>query len=243
MNRPMNTLLFKTPCLTSVFFTCIFSQTLYETDHQQYSILNRKSNDVSLQSLLDDTEALLKEKTSYLQKCMDMKDSYNDSLIMNNQEQTTRCAVSNLALKKPANQSSTHASTFGDVTSAKFAVDGNNGTDFAVDKCATTEGGDTNPWWLVDLNAVYFIKSVRIFNRGMDIGGIDVSDRLRDVIVTVGLTKSDVNTPCGFFAGPGTLSQLVVIDCPTLQKGRFVKISKTTEYLTLCEVEVFGYSA
>lgn len=91
MNRLMNTLLFKTPCLTSVFFTCIFSQTLYETDHQQYSILNRKSNDVSLQSLLDETEALLKEKTSYLQKCMDMKDSYNDSLIMNNQEQTTRC--------------------------------------------------------------------------------------------------------------------------------------------------------
>uniref|UniRef100_K1QK99 Uncharacterized protein n=1 Tax=Magallana gigas TaxID=29159 RepID=K1QK99_MAGGI len=70
----------------------------------------------------------------------------------------------------------------------------------------------------------------------------DWSDRLRNVTVTVGLTESDLNTPCGFFAGPGTLSQLVVIACPTLPQGRFVKISKITEYLTLCEVEVLGYS-
>eukprot|EP00105_Crassostrea_gigas_P019164 XP_011437559.1 PREDICTED: fucolectin-3 [Crassostrea gigas] len=118
----------------------------------------------------------------------------------------------------------------------------NNSTDFVVDKCASTEGGDTNPWWLVDLQAVYSIRSVRIFNIGMDEWGQDVSGRLRNVTVTVGLTESDVNTPCGFFAGPGTLSQLVVIDCPTLPKGRFVKISIITEYLTLCEVEVLGYS-
>ncbi|XP_065935897.1 uncharacterized protein [Magallana gigas] len=151
--------------------------------------------------------------------------------------------VSNLALIKPAKQSSTH--TWDGVTySAKFAVDGNNGTHLYEDKCTHTAGGDTNPWWLVDLQAVYSIKSVRIFNRGMDKWGVDTSDRLRDVTVTVGLTESDVNTPCGVFAGPGTLSQLVVdIDCSSVPKGRFVKISKTTEYLTLCEVEVFGYSA
>nr|XP_034315530.1 fucolectin-like [Crassostrea gigas] len=126
--------------------------------------------------------------------------------------------------------------------SANLAVDGNNGTDFVVDKCSCTAGGDTTPWWSVDLQAIYTIKSVRIFNRGIDEWGLDVSDRLRNVTVTVGLTESDVNTPCGFFAGPGTLSQLVVIDCPTLPQGRFVKISIITEYLTLCEVEVFGYS-
>lgn len=70
----------------------------------------------------------------------------------------------------------------------------------------------------------------------------DLSDRLRDVTVTVGLTETDVNTPCGFFDGPGTASQLVVIDCPTLPRGRFVKISKTTMNLALCEVDVFGVS-
>lgn len=235
MNRLMNTLLFKTPCLTSVFFTCIFSQTLYETDHQQYSILNRKSNDVSLQSLLDETEALLKEKTSYLQKCMDMKDSYNDSLIMNNQEQTTRCVLSDIALGKPAEQSSTFNSYY-----ARWAVDGTRGADLIEDKCSHTGSGDKNPWWMVDLQAVYYIKTVRIVNRGMDRNGIDVSHWLQNVTVTVGVTESAVNTLCGFFPGPGTLAQLVVIDCPTSPHGRFVKISKTTEALTLCEVDVFG---
>ncbi|XP_052694435.1 fucolectin-1-like [Crassostrea angulata] len=156
----------------------------------------------------------------------------------------TRCneAVSNLALNKPAGQSSTFTwlpKSF----PAEMAVDGNNGTDFEDDGCSSTVGGDTNPWWRVDLQAVYSIESVRIFNRGMDKHGIDAANRLRDVTVTVGMTESDVSTPCGVFAGPGTLSQVVDISCPIpLPKGRFVKISKPTDYLTLCEVEVFGYS-
>ena len=78
--------------------------------------------------------------------------------------------VSNVALNKPAKQSSTFTS--GVTYSANLAVDGNNGTDFFVDKCSHTANGDTNPWWLVDLQADYFIKSVRIFNRGMDSYGI-----------------------------------------------------------------------
>uniref|UniRef100_A0A8W8MN19 Uncharacterized protein n=1 Tax=Magallana gigas TaxID=29159 RepID=A0A8W8MN19_MAGGI len=59
-------------------------------------------------------------------------------------------AVSNLALHKPAKQSSTFTwAEAGLNYSADLAVDGNNGTDFVVDKCTSTEGGDTNPWWLV----------------------------------------------------------------------------------------------
>uniref|UniRef100_A0A8W8MSX8 Fucolectin n=1 Tax=Magallana gigas TaxID=29159 RepID=A0A8W8MSX8_MAGGI len=103
-------------------------------------------------------------------------------------------AVSNLALHKPAKQSST-LKWAGVAYSANLAVDGNNGTDFVVDLCTSTEGGDTNPWWLVDLQAMYSIRSVRIFNRGMDEWGLDVSDRLRNATVIVGLTESDVNTP------------------------------------------------
>uniref|UniRef100_K1RE62 Neurogenic locus notch-like protein n=1 Tax=Magallana gigas TaxID=29159 RepID=K1RE62_MAGGI len=140
----------------------------------------------------------------------------------------------NIAIGKPAEQSS----TFHDYNAAN-AVDGNRGTNFLVHKCAHTADGDTNPWWRVDLQTVYYITSVRILNRGED-QYTDVSFRLQGVTVTVGLTESDVYTPCGFFAGPGSASQLVVIDCPTSPQGRFVKISKTTEYLTLCEVDVFG---
>lgn len=68
----------------------------------------------------------------------------------------------------------------------------------------------------------------------------DESHRLRNVTVTLGLLDSSIDTLCGSFPGPGTLSQLVVIECPTLPIGRYLKISKTTEFLTLCEVDVFG---
>ncbi|XP_052695228.1 fucolectin-like [Crassostrea angulata] len=144
--------------------------------------------------------------------------------------------LSNLAIDKPATQSTTYRDY-----NATNAVDGNRGTNVGVDKCAYTDHGDSNPWWRVDLQAVYNITSVRILNRGIDqYGGRYVSHWLHDVTVTVGLTESDVNTPCGYFDGPGTASQLVVIDCLTSPQGRFVKISKTTDFLTLCEVDVFG---
>lgn len=80
----MNSIQFKTVCLTLVFFTCIFSQTLYETDYQLYS----ESNDVPVQTSLDETEAYLKEKTSDLQRCIDKKGVDNYSPILNNQDQT-----------------------------------------------------------------------------------------------------------------------------------------------------------
>nr|XP_034322465.1 fucolectin-1-like [Crassostrea gigas] len=143
--------------------------------------------------------------------------------------------LSDLALRKPTKQSSTYYTY-----TAEYAVDGNYGTDLMNNKCQCTDTNDINPWWMVDLQTVCFITSVRMVNRGPDSSGIDSSHRLRDVTVTVGMTESTVNIVCGFFAGPGTLSQVVIIDCPTIPEGRFVKISKTTEYLTLCEVDVFG---
>nr|XP_034320081.1 protein jagged-1 isoform X1 [Crassostrea gigas] len=142
--------------------------------------------------------------------------------------------LQNIALEKSAKQSSTKSDH-----NAAYAVDGNRGTNFLVHRCTHTADGDKSPWWSVDLQAVYYITSVRILNRGIDKYG-NVSFRLQDVTVTVGLTESDISTPCGFFAGPGTASQLVVIDCPASTQGKYVKISKTTEALTLCEVDVFG---
>ena len=42
------------------------------------------------------------------------------------------------------------------------------GQNFGGDGCAHTarwNGGVNNPWWMVDLGAVYQIDSVRIYNR------------------------------------------------------------------------------
>lgn len=72
-----------------------------------------------------------------------------------------------LALLKPTQQSSTYR-----FYTAGYAVDGINGTYMAIDKCSSTDGGDTNPWWMVNLQTVYSITSVKIFNRGLEQGGI-----------------------------------------------------------------------
>nr|XP_034305619.1 fucolectin-like [Crassostrea gigas] len=140
----------------------------------------------------------------------------------NNWVHYTLQVLFDIAINKTAKQSSTYAQFV-----AYGAVDGNRGTDQTKDMCAHTDVEDTNPWWMVDLLAVYYITAVRILNRGMDENEI-------------GLTESDVNTPCGFFAGPGSLSQLVVIDCPKSTLGRCVNISKTTAILNICEIDVFG---
>lgn len=68
---------------------------------------------------------------------------------------------------KPAKQSSTF-----EIYVAKYAVDGIRGTNLMQDLCSHTLGGDNNPWWMVDLQAVHYIKTVRILNRGMDSHGI-----------------------------------------------------------------------
>lgn len=72
---------FITACLTSILVlgTSIYSQKLYDTDYRQYNILNRESKEVTVQSLLDETEAILKKKTSNLQDCINKEDEYNNS--------------------------------------------------------------------------------------------------------------------------------------------------------------------
>lgn len=76
--------------------------------------------------------------------------------------------LSDIALGKPAAQSSMYLNY-----AAESAVDGNRGTDL----CSHTDTSDTNPWWRVDLQAVYSITIVRILNRGMDIYGLGICRR------------------------------------------------------------------
>lgn len=71
--------------------------------------------------------------------------------------------LSNIAEGKPAAQSTTQLEYI-----AAYAVDGNRETNHLVHSCTVTADADTNPWWKVDLQAVYSITSVKILNRGRD---------------------------------------------------------------------------
>lgn len=72
-----------------------------------------------------------------------------------------------IAINKTAEQSSTFENN-----EAAAAVDGIRGTDLIEDMCAHTDLNETNTWWMVDLQDVYYITAVRILNRGMDVYGI-----------------------------------------------------------------------
>lgn len=63
---------FKTVCYLLTYLTSICSQSLYETNYQQHNVLNRGNREVVFQSLLDETEDLLKETMSKMQRCVDL---------------------------------------------------------------------------------------------------------------------------------------------------------------------------
>lgn len=72
-------------------------------------------------------------------------------------------ALTDIAMGKPATQSSTFETNVAD-----HAVDGDRGTDLIENTCSHTDIKDFNPWWRVDLQAVFYIIKVRILNRGLD---------------------------------------------------------------------------
>ncbi|XP_062597089.1 uncharacterized protein LOC134258544 [Saccostrea cucullata] len=149
-----------------------------------------------------------------------------------------RLLLKDVALGKPAEQVSTFA-----MYGPEKAVDGIRSTTLIADEACTHTYLNETTWWRVDLLNEYYVTSVRMLNRGVDVDGQgqvwDVSDRLRNVTITIGVDKNDISTQCGFFAGPGTASELIPVDCPAFTRGRYVQISQVDSVLTLCEVDVF----
>ncbi|XP_033012058.1 fucolectin-1-like [Lacerta agilis] len=150
------------------------------------------------------------------------------------QSYKSRYAVLNLAKGRRAYQSSTFP--YAILGSADKAVDGIYSGDFQQGSCAHTDN-DKNPWWFVDLDSEYAIAAVLVKNRADCCG-----ERLLGAEVRVGNTIFDhgkFNTLCGIVKDitPGSVSSFY---CRWL-RGRYVSIHLPRhDYLTLCEVDVYG---
>uniref|UniRef100_H3A9M8 Fucolectin tachylectin-4 pentraxin-1 domain-containing protein n=1 Tax=Latimeria chalumnae TaxID=7897 RepID=H3A9M8_LATCH len=139
------------------------------------------------------------------------------------------CAILNIALMGTATQSSLH-----DVNgAAAHAIDGNKNPNYEGLSCTHTQA-DFGPWWRLDLQEQHTIITVVITNREDY-----CSERLRGVQVWVGDSlekgghdKFQINV----------LERLTVRFCCYGTVGRYVTvlIPNRIEFLTLCEVEVFG---
>ncbi|XP_073517862.1 fucolectin-like [Phyllobates terribilis] len=118
---------------------------------------------------------------------------------------------------------------------AKNAIDGNKDTDFSSGFCTHTNL-EKDPWWKLDLGQSYKISSVAITNR-MDCG----LERLMGAEVRIG------NSPDNNIPVCGTVTNVVSATMPFCCKGmegRYVSvvIPGHSEYLSMCEVEVYSDS-
>ncbi|XP_009466921.1 PREDICTED: uncharacterized protein LOC104015857 [Nipponia nippon] len=137
----------------------------------------------------------------------------------------------NLALRRPAAQSS----TAGQAGSAINAVDGNRDGNWRHGSCSQTER-EPSPWWTVDLGRRRAVAAVVVRNR------LDCCwHQLKGARVHVGdsLAGHGTDNPvCGTITdtGPGSTSTV----CCRGLRGRYVTIAVPgrEERLSLCEVEV-----
>ncbi|CAN9514475.1 unnamed protein product [Ophioblennius macclurei] len=143
----------------------------------------------------------------------------------------------NLALRGKATQSHRYAHDFG---SAYTAIDGNRDGIFDHGSC-THSAQDSNPWWRVDLLDSYVITSVVIANR-QDC----CFTRLSGLQIHVGnsLDRDGLANPKVGEIVQGSV-ETVYTNLTERVEGRYVTLSLPGhgKYLTLCEVEVYGYPA
>ncbi|XP_053376415.1 pentraxin fusion protein-like [Mercenaria mercenaria] len=139
----------------------------------------------------------------------------------------------NLALGKKAYQSSDLHKGFADK-----AVDGGLSQTFSDGSCTHTND-DANSYWEVDLGKHFFIDHVTIYNRR------DVPDpnRLRHVELYIGCGTSNYKR-YGYYGGVVGSRHTFNLTQPAVgQWVRITRIPSVADFLSLCEVQVFGWNA
>jgi hyaluronoglucosaminidase len=141
--------------------------------------------------------------------------------------------LTNVALGKPATQISDWSSDYG----ADKSVNGN------VSDFSTTSGAEAQPWWQVDLGAVFDVEAVQLYNR-IDCCG----ERVRDYHVLVS-AQPFAGSLADALADPGVVSvheteqagRPTTITIPAA--GRYVRVWLATsapQELNMSEVQVLG---
>ncbi|XP_002731582.1 uncharacterized protein LOC100377761 [Saccoglossus kowalevskii] len=140
--------------------------------------------------------------------------------------------LENVALKGTASQSSTAYNG-----PANYAIDGNDDSIYGDKSCSHT-AKEQDAWWKLDLGETYSISQVVITNR-QDC----CSERIDGAVVLIG-EHSDItqNDQCGdqIYWNANTYEEKITFDCQL--RGRYVavQLKDHTNYLHMCEVEVFG---
>ncbi|XP_034094030.1 uncharacterized protein LOC117560974 [Gymnodraco acuticeps] len=142
----------------------------------------------------------------------------------------------NLAIQGKAAQSSLYS-----FYNAYYAIDGSRDSKFDdgsnVMSCSVTTQ-ESNPWWRLTLPKTHKVFSVKITNR------YQVHERLDGAEIRIGdsLVNNGAENPRFAVITSIPAGETVEFQVPNGMDGRYVYIGITgrKEFLTLCEVEVFG---
>ncbi|CAD5126466.1 DgyrCDS14591 [Dimorphilus gyrociliatus] len=154
----------------------------------------------------------------------------------------TICEIEIWSLKNLAKNKTTSISSIWGNSGGEYAVDGmSSGKYIQQSSCSHTDDLATFPWWKVDLADKSRIFAVSI------IGRISYLERLNNLMITVS-ERDDIPTEsmdglCGGY--DGIVPPFTTVRCSNVTTGRYVTVwlrtSPTSNILTLCEVDVFGY--
>lgn len=144
--------------------------------------------------------------------------------------------MTNLALNKPATQSTTDWGA-----PATRGVDGNTDGNFA-NNSVTHTATQSQPWWQVDLQSVSSIQNINVWNRTDCCGEaltnfyVFVSDN-PFTANDVASTQSQAGVSTYFVTGLGGVPSTIAVN----RTGRYVRVQLGgTERLSVAEVQVFG---
>lgn len=140
----------------------------------------------------------------------------------------------NLAVKGKASQSSLYPGG-----SPYNAIDGNRFSRWELGSCSHTDG-EYDPWWRLDLGKTHKVFSVKITNR------VNFPEQLNGAGILIGNSlenEGNNNSRCAVITEiPGGATADFHCGGAHGMDGRYVNINipGRKEYLTLCEVEVYG---
>lgn len=157
-------------------------------------------------------------------------------------EDTASLTQANLALNKPATQSSTftqHGSTF----TASRAVDGNTDGEFwGAAKSTSATNYESRPWWQVDLGGTHSIQSIQLWRR-TDCCPEMLSDFyvfVSDVPFTstdLSSTQNQAGVSSYYTPGDGETPTTISVN----RSGRYVRVQLSgSQHLILAEAQVWG---
>ncbi|XP_019111561.2 fucolectin-4, partial [Larimichthys crocea] len=127
-------------------------------------------------------------------------------------------------------------------SAAYNAIDGNRNNNYYYGSCTSTGGKSFHTWWRVDLLDSYIITSITIYNR------VDRDqERINGLEIHIGdsLDNNGLNNPLVGQIGDLDGNPIFTQTFTPPVKGRYVilLLPGFYKYLTLCEVEVYGYRA